>query len=151
MTYPLVRNYGCPSRYYVTMEPVQIHPPRCGAAYVAVATLGPEAQQRLNSEDLAAWLLYRLGEPRSHDPIEALRTRIEREVEARGLAGCAMVCRPLANLSPELLCDLPLALVLLSKSSDIVWVAQKTPRLDRETLCRQLVTRDARFISGGQP
>lgn len=155
MTFALARNMSAPSRHHATVRPVEIRP-TAGPENpgLVVADIGPRARRYRQARELAAWLLECLGEPYAENPVEALRARIEREVDRRELAGCAVVSRvkPGADddgVSLTRLTDLSLALVLLSKSSDVVWVARKTPILDVETLGRHLVTRDPRFASGG--
>jgi hypothetical protein len=165
MVFALARNMSMMSRHHATVRPVEIRPAAVGRKVPGIveADLGPEARRKRTPEALAAWLLDRLGEPQSNTPIEALRTHIEREVAARGLTGCAVVMP--ANAHADIaaiaqgvvasertrpMTDLALTLVLLSKSSEVVWVARKTPVLDRDTLCRRLVTRDVRFVAGGQ-
>ncbi|MCC6214858.1 MAG: hypothetical protein IT376_08325 [Polyangiaceae bacterium] len=153
MTFNLARNLSAPARHYANVRPLEIHPAADGSGpRPVVADLGAVARRCREAPELAAWLLERLGEACAGDPVEALRGRIDREVERRGLAGCAVVSRAedgSAEEGPELLTDLALALVLLSKASDVVWVARKTPMLDLETLGRRLVSRDPRFARGG--
>lgn len=152
----LARNMSMMSRHHAAVRPVEIRPESLGSGQsdAVVADLGPAARRLRSASDLAGWLLARLGEPLSKDPVEALRARIEREVESRGLVGCAVVAPAGRNGKaegrdrPRVITDLPLALVLLSKASDIVWVARKTPIVDIETLGRRLLTRDPRFVTG---
>lgn len=142
MRFQLLHNMSTPPRHYATVRPLTL-PAARGAPLRA--DLGPQAREFPEPQGLAAWLLDRLAAPPAADPVEALRDRIEQEVDARGLSGCALVlpAPPGAGLGP--IDDLALVLVLLSKSSDRVWVARKRPLLDPQTLGRCLVTRDPRF------
>jgi len=145
----VVRNMSAPPRHFAMVQPARIGDPSLGDGLVA--DLGPTIRRYRDPAEIAARLLRHLGLPPADDALEVLRRRIDHEVEVRGLAGCAAV-RPApkdegGRLRP--ISDFALALVLLSKSSDIVWVARKTPVIDRETLGRRLLTRDARF--GGSP
>ena len=73
-----------------------------------------------------------------------LRALIERETERLGLRGCALVRAPRAGeTSPR--AGLLLSLVVLSKSSDRIFLSAKTPMLDAQTLSRKLVSTDPRL------
>ena len=76
--------------------------------------------------------------------VEDLRETIETETARLGLRGCALVSGPRdgETLPPA---RLLLALVVLSKSSNRIFLAAKTPLLDEETLSRELVSADPRL------
>lgn len=174
MAFCLARNMSIPPKHRATIQPIEIRPRResCDCSRIVLADLGLERTRRRSTTRLATWLLQCLGEPRARDPVEALRDRIECETTARGMAGCAMVKEVTSNYCPwhdaticrlgfptlesgdagappqdsQSIANLALALVLLSKSSNVVWVARKTPVLDVATLRRRLITRDPRFL-----
>jgi hypothetical protein len=79
------------------------------------------------------------------DSREALRAAIDAETRKRALAGCALVSTACTTAQAVDIEDPMLALILLSKSSNTIWVARKTPILDASTLARRISTRDARF------
>jgi hypothetical protein len=136
-------------RHFARVRPAKLAAARMGEE--VVADLGATARRLKEPEALARHLAERLGVEVSSDPVEQLRWYIDREVDTRGLHGCAVV-RPASTEDGErarAISDLGLALVLLSKSSDVVWVARKTPVIESETLGRRLLTRDSRFAAGG--
>lgn len=141
----VVLNMSAPPRHFAILRPVRLA--RSMACAAMVADLGETIQYFRDPQRLAAHLLQRLGLPPGADALETLRRRIDENVEARGLRGCATV-RPASRDETALMpiADPALVLVLLAKSSDVVWVARKRPVIDRETLGRRLFTRDARFL-----
>jgi hypothetical protein len=75
-----------------------------------------------------------------------LRAAIERATERLCLRGCALVRAPRGGETAGR-AGLLLSLVVLSKSSDRIFLPAKTPMLDAQTLSRTLVSTDARLRS----
>ena len=137
----MLRNMSAPARHQATVTPVEIVP-SCGV----VADLTSFFER-----DRDPWrsLLEAVGGKtrRGHER-EALRALVEKETDARSLTGGAIVELARASVSVPTIEKPILALILLSKSSNVVWVAGKTPILDEATLARRIFTRDVRFVGG---
>ena len=76
--------------------------------------------------------------------VKDLRALIEKETQRLGLHGCALVRAPRAKEIAGS-ADLLLSLVVLSKSSERIFLPAKTPLLDAQTLSRKLVSADPRL------
>ena len=136
----VIRNMSSPPRHQATATPVKL-----ASGILVVADLRAFFSHEDPWSALLAVLRLERGD---RDAREALRDHVESATRDLNLSGCAIVSLPEDSQESRDLEDVTLALILLSKSSEIVWVARKTPILDRSTLARRLATRDARFQGG---
>ena len=162
-----LRNMSSSSRSTAYVQPRRVEPPPITANGAQIRSgvgvlisLRALADQLWGGQDGFSWnvtdwnasvrKILSLVDPcyKGIDPEEDARQLASSTVSKHGLIGCAIVQPYGDKFKQAVLLRCPrLTLSILSKSSDRIFVASKTPNLSRDVLWRKLVTFDQRIAA----
>ncbi|MDO8599145.1 MAG: hypothetical protein Q7S02_03470 [bacterium] len=161
---PRIHNMSSSSRSSVSVQPRRVDPPPTtarGARVRGDAGVSVALERQLIRDDLVLpWLAEALipAAKRPKDPAEfedALRTLANATITHAGLIGCAIMhdleqLRKVSGRSGTTVVPMrnhALAFAILTKTSDRLFIASKTPNFDSNLLRRKLVTFDPRIVA----